>query len=112
MSKKNFIYPLFFLSFLNSCSSYRIFSLICYQTIKYFYLSSYENVKIVEQDSKITGANIHPVKIKPEQISSALQQFIIRVGNDTFSMFPDNKINFVSDAISEGIIKSKSASKM
>ena len=76
---------------------------------KIFYLSSYENVKkVVEQDSKITGANIHPVKIKPEQISSALQQFIIRVGNDTFSMFPDNKINFVSDAISKALAEAKS----
>ena len=76
--------------------------------MKYFYLSSYENVKIVRQDSKITGANIHPVKIKPEQISSALQQFIIRVGNDTFSMFPDNKIDFVSDAISKALAEAKS----
>ena len=75
---------------------------------KIFYLSAYENVKIVEQDSKITGANIHPVKIKPEQISSALQQFIIRVGKDTFSMFPDNKINFVSEAISKALAKAKS----
>ena len=40
-----------------------------------FYLSAYENVKIVRQDSKITGANIHPIQIKPEQISSALQHF-------------------------------------
>ena len=50
---------------------------------KIFYLSSYENVKVVEQDSKITGANIHPVKIKPEQISSAY----VKTSGDTFPCF-------------------------
>ena len=104
---KKILYIFITLSFLNSCSSFDSFTDMLSDD-EIFYLSGYENVKIVRQDSKITGANIHPVKIKPEQISSALQQFIIRVGNDTFSMFPDNKIDFVSDAISKALAKAKS----
>ena len=96
---KKILYIFITLSFLNSCSSFDSFTDMLSDE-KIFYLSAYENVKIVEQDSKITGANIHPVKIKPEQISSALQQFIIRIGKDTFSMFPDNKINFISFKLS------------
>ena len=32
------------------------------------YLSAYENVKIVEQDSKLTGPNSHPVNISEERV--------------------------------------------
>ena len=31
------------------------------------FLSAYENVKIVEQDSKLTGQNSHPVNISEER---------------------------------------------
>ena len=28
----------------------------------------YENVKVIDQDSNISGPNIHPVSFKPERI--------------------------------------------
>ena len=104
---KKFLHIILFSLTLSSCSSLDSFGDFFSDDKKIFYLSAYENVKIVEQDSNITGKNIHPVQIAPERISGALQQFIIRVGKDTFSMFPDNKIDFVSEAISKALANAK-----
>ncbi len=104
---KKFLYIILFSLTLSSCSSLDSLGSLFSDDKKIFYLSAYENVKIVEQDSNITGKNVHPVQIAPERISGALQQFIIRVGKDTFSMFPDNKINFVSEAISKALANAK-----
>ena len=61
------------------------------------FLSSYENVKIVEQDSKITGQNAHPVNISEERIEGALKLLLFRVGNKTEVTFSWKKIriNFI-----------------
>ena len=61
------------------------------------FLSAYENVKIVEQDSKLTGQNSHPVNISEERVEGALKLLLFRVGNNTKSLFPGKKIrnNFV-----------------
>ena len=43
------------------------------------FLSGYENVKIVEQDSNLTGQNIHPVNISEERIEGALNSFYLEL---------------------------------
>ena len=64
------------------------------------FLSSYENVKIVEQDSKITGQNAHPVNISEERVEGALKLLLFRVGNKTDSLFPGKKLEIISYNIS------------
>ena len=69
------------------------------------FLSSYENVKIVEQDSKITGQNAHPVNISDERVQGALKLLLFRVGNKTESLFPGKKLEIISYNISRGLSK-------
>ncbi len=90
---------LIFLIILTSCVS---FDDILYDE-KVFFLSGYENVKVIDQDSNISGPNIHPVSIEPERIEGAFQQFIIRIGTKTIPLFPGEKINFVSESISKAL---------
>ena len=37
-------------------------------------------LKVIEQDSNISGSNIHPVSINEERIAGAFQQFIGQSG--------------------------------
>ena len=53
------------------------------------FLSSYENVKIVDQDSNLTGQNSHPVNVSEERIEGALKLLLFRVGKKTNSLFPE-----------------------
>ena len=69
------------------------------------FLSDYENVKIVEQDSKLTGQNIHPVNISEDRIEGAFKLLLYRVGKKTDSLFPDNKLRIITDSISKGLSK-------
>ena len=79
---------LIFLIILTSCVS---FDDILYDE-KVFFLSGYENVKVIDQDSNISGPNIHPVSIEPERIEGAFQQFIIRIGTKTIPLFLARKL--------------------
>ena len=72
------------------------------------FLSAYENVKIVEQDSKLTGKNSHPVNISGERIEGALKLLLFRVGRKTSSLFPDDKLKIITDNISKGLSTAKS----
>ncbi len=67
------------------------------------FLSAYENVKIVEQDSNLTGQNSHPVNISEERIEGALKLLLFRVGKNTKSLFPGNKLEIISYNISKGL---------
>ena len=69
------------------------------------FLSAYENVKIVEQDSESTGQNTHPVNISEERIEGALKLLLFRIGNSTKSLFPGKKLEIISFNISKGLSK-------
>ncbi|MEL0246751.1 MAG: hypothetical protein VW954_06025 [Alphaproteobacteria bacterium] len=69
------------------------------------FLSAYENVKIVEQDSQSTGQNSHPVNISEERVEGALKLLLFRVGNNTKSLFPGKKLEIISYNISKGLSK-------
>ena len=69
------------------------------------FLSAYENVKIVAQDSKLTGQNSHPVNISEERVEGALKLLLFRVGNNTKSLFPGKKLEVISYNISKGLSK-------
>tara|TARA_Y100000022_G_scaffold195434_1_gene201106 strand:- start:16 stop:1074 length:1059 start_codon:yes stop_codon:yes gene_type:complete len=69
------------------------------------FLSAYENVKIVEQDSQLTGKNSHPVNISQERVEGALKLLLFRVGNSTQSLFPGIKLDVISYNISKGLSK-------
>ena len=88
--------------FLTSCASYEDISGF-FSDEKIYFLSQYENVKAVEQDSKSTGVNSHPIKLSEERIAGALRQFLVRVGPKTITLFPGDKIELVSEAISEAL---------
>ena len=63
------------------------------------FLSAYENVKIVEQDSESTGQNTHPVNISEERIEGALKLLLFRIGNSmilSFDLFHDTWKIFVT----------------
>ena len=70
---------------------------------KVLFLSAYENVKVVDQDSNLSGKNIHPINISDERIEGALKLLLFRVGKKTSSLFPGDKIKIISDSISEGL---------
>ena len=69
------------------------------------FLSSYENVKIVDQDSNLTGQNSHPVNVSEERIEGALKLLLFRVGKKTNSLFPGKKLEVISLNISKGLAK-------
>ena len=70
---------------------------------KVLFLSSYENVKVVDQDSNLSGKNVHPINISDERIEGALKLLLFRVGKKTSSLFPGDKIKIISDSISKGL---------
>ena len=69
------------------------------------FLSAYENVKIVDQDSNLTGLNSHPINISEERVEGALKLLLFRVGTNTKSLFPGDKLKIISMNISEGLSK-------
>ena len=69
------------------------------------FLSAYENVKIVDQDSNLTGQNSHPINISEERVEGALKLLLFRVGTNTKSLFPGDKLKIISMSISEGLSK-------
>ena len=81
--------------FLTSCSSYEEISGF-FSDEKIYFLSQYENVKSVEQDSQSTGVNSHPIKLNEERIAGAFRQFLVRVGPKTITLFPGDKIELIS----------------
>ena len=105
--KPNF-YILITLLFLKSCSSVSDSITGLFTDEKLLFLSSYENVKVVEQDSKLSGNNIHPVSISGERIEGALKLLLFRVGRKTSSLFPDDKLKIITSSISKGLSTAKS----
>ena len=101
-------YILITLLFLNSCSSVPDAITSMFTDEKVLFLSAYENVKVVEQDSNLSGKNIHPVNISGDRIEGALKLLLYRVGKKTSSLFPDNKLKVVTDSISKGLTIAKS----
>ena len=77
-----------FLIFLTSCVS---IDDILYDE-KVFFLSGYENVKIIEQDSNISGSNIHPVSIEPERIEGCISTIYYKIGTKQFLYFLARKL--------------------
>ena len=71
------------------------------------YLSGYENVKIVEQDSSKTGKNIHPIKISAEKIEGGLRLLLVKYGKKTLPLFPDDKIIVFTEAIHDALIQAE-----
>ena len=69
------------------------------------FLSAYENVKIVNQDSNTTGQNSHPISISEERVEGALKLLLFRVGTQTKSLFPGRKLEIIAYNISEGLSK-------
>ena len=88
--------------FLTSCSSYEDISGF-FSDEKIYFLSQYENVKAVEQDSQSTGVNTHPIKLNEERIAGAFRQFLVRVGPKTITLFPGDKIELISESISKAL---------
>ena len=101
-------YILISLLFLNSCSSVPDAITGMFTDEKVLFLSSYENVKVVEQDSNLSGKNIHPVNVSGDRIEGALKLLLYRVGKKTSSLFPDNKLKVITDSISKGLTIAKS----
>ena len=102
------LYILFTLLFLSSCSSFSDGITDLFTDEKVLFLSSYENVKIVEQDSNLSGKNIHPVNVSSDRIEGALKLLLFRVGKKTSSLFPDNKLKIITDSVSKGLAIAKS----
>ena len=88
-------------TFLNGCSSLEDIFI----DSNVLYLSNYENVKVVPQDSNLTGPNQHPIQVSSDRIDGALKLLLIRVGKKTQSLFPDEKLSVVTDAIERGLSK-------
>ncbi len=101
-------YILITLLFLNSCSSVPDAITGMFTDEKVLFLSAYENVKVVEQDSNLSGKNIHPVNVSGDRIEGALKLLLYRVGKKTSSLFPDNKLKVITDSISKGLTIAKS----
>lgn len=98
---------LFFSFFLTGCSFSDLtdsFTNIL-QSDEILFLSAYENVKIVEQDSQLTGKNSHPVNISQDRVEGALKLLLFRVGSSTKSLFPGKKLDSISYNISKGLAK-------
>ncbi len=101
-------YILLTILLLNSCSSVPDAITGLFTDEKVLFLSSYENVKVVEQDSNLSGKNIHPVNISGDRIEGALKLLLFRVGKKTSSLFPDNKLKVITDSVSKGLTIAKS----
>ena len=98
------IFSFFLVMLLSSCSSFN--DIFIDNDI--LYLSDYENVKVVPQDSKLTGPNQHPIQVSSDRIDGALKLLLIRVGTKTQSLFPDEKLTVITDAIERGLSRAKS----
>ena len=97
-----YLFALLISLFLTSCSSYKDISGF-FSDEKIYFLSQYENVKSVEQDSQSTGVNSHPIKLNEERIAGAFRQFLVRVGPKTITLFPGDKIELISESISKAL---------
>ena len=59
---------------------------------KVFFLSGYENVKVIDQDSNISGPNIHPVSIEPERIEEHFNNLLLGLVLKQFLYFLARKL--------------------
>ncbi len=97
------LFTLILTFFLSSCSSFEDIFI----DSDILYLSAYENVKVVPQDSNLTGPNQHPIQVSSDRIDGALKLLLIRVGTKTQSLFPDEKLTVITDAIERGLSQAK-----
>tara|TARA_Y100000589_G_C27173851_1_gene637901 strand:- start:1537 stop:2541 length:1005 start_codon:yes stop_codon:yes gene_type:complete len=95
------IYNLFWVLLLVSCSS--IESILTDDDI--LYLSGYENVKIVPQDTKSTGLNIHPIKVPSQKIEGGLRLLLVKFGRKTIPLFPDEKLEVICESIEKAFLR-------
>ena len=100
---RTYLYILISALTLSSCSNFNDSLSGFFSDEKVLFLSAYENVKVVEQDSNLSGKNIHPVNISDERIEGALRLLLFRVGKKTSPLFPGDKIKVISDSISKGL---------
>ena len=87
--------------FLTSCSSYEDISGF-FSDEKIYFLSQYENVKAVEQDSQSTGVNSHPLKLAKKELQVHSDNSWSE-GPKTITLFPGDKIELISEAISKAL---------
>lgn len=97
--KKITLLILFF--FLNSCA---VSEFLFNEDI--LWLRTIENVKLVDQDSKIVP-NVHPIKISPDRVQGAFRLILVRYNQKMVQLFSEDKLYVVSQAISEGLRKAK-----
>ncbi len=100
---RSHFFILIFALILSSCSNLTDSVSGFFSDEKVLFLSAYENVKVVDQDSNLSGKNIHPINISDDRIEGALRLLLFRVGKKTSSLFPGDKIKVISDGISRGL---------
>lgn len=66
-----------------------------------------QNVKIVDQDVSLRK-NIHPVKIPPDRVQGAFRLILVRYGKDIIQLFSEEKIDIISQAVSDGLLRANS----
>ncbi len=101
--KKLYLFYCFF--FLLGCSLKDFSDFISDDDI--LYLSSYENVKIVPQDSDSSGLNIHPIKIPAQKIEGGLRLLLVKFGKKTVPLFPDEKIVVITESIEKALLRAE-----